>query len=508
MSHRVGPESQKPDVDIPKPGSERSESSRAVRNMVSMLGSRVAIAVMGWAGTVIMVRALSPEDWGKFSLVFGVLGMMSIVTDLGVGRVVLARLVGDDHAEISHVASNFIALRAVLGFVGYVVAVGFVLLSGYPSDVVWATVIGGLVVVIATPSHALTVMFQSRLRLSYVAAGEMLAQLVQLTLTILAALIEPLLLIFVLPAVANEVISFLVKLRGVRKGITARPAGRPELWRWKEMLIEAVPLSIGFAFIEITSKVDVLMLGRLDTFDAVGMYTIGFKFSDFVLIAAMAVITPFTTLLVSAWPADPGGFRDAARRSATIITVFCAVGLAAFWPVTDSVLGLLYGSRFVEATTSTRLLVAAGVMGALSQLGLMLLVAAGRNRLYPWVALAALALNVGLNLWLIPHYSYPGAAWAMVISQVVMLVAIGVVIKVSIAVPRLFPVACVLGSMTIAAAVIAALTYIPWLHSLPWPVVAAIGGLTTASVAHLFGWTAGVSIRALLRRVVGRKADR
>ena len=508
MSQRSGADGQVPAIDMTTPEETPSESHRAVRNMVSLLGSRVAIAVMGWAGTVIMVRALSPEDWGKFSFVFGVLGMMSIVTDLGVGRVVLARLTGDDHLEIGRVASNFIALRALLGLVGYVVAVGFVLLSGYPSDVVLATAIGGLVVVVATPSHALTVMFQSRLRLSYVAVGEMLAQVVQLALTILAALINPLLLIFVLPAVANEIVSALIKLRGVRKGITAKPVGRPELWRWKEMLIEAVPLSIGFAFIEITSKVDVLMLGKLDTFDAVGMYTIGFKFSDFVLVAAMAVITPFTTLLVSAWPSDPDGFRNASRRATVIITLFCAVGLAAFWPVTGSILDLLYGSRFVEATTSTRLLVAAGVMGALSQLGLMILVAAGRHRVYPWVALAALALNVGLNIWLIPRYSYPGAAWAMVISQAVMLIALGVVIKMSIAVPRLFPLTSVVGSMSIAIAVIAALTYVPWLDSLPWPVIAVIGALATVLVAHLFGWTAGLSLRALMSRVRGQKAGR
>ncbi|MGW0036444.1 flippase [Gordonia sp. NPDC003376] len=490
------------------PGSGTADDSRrAIGNTAVMLGSRVAIAVMGWAGTVVMARVLSPDDWGKFSFVFGVLGMMSIVTDLGVGRVVLARLVGDDHAEIRSVAASFIALRTTLGLIGYVVAVGFVALSGYPSDVVLATVIAGLVVVLATPSHALTVLFQSRLRLGYVAAGEMLAQSVQLALTVVIALTQPLLLLLVVPAVVNELVSLVVKIRGLRRGLTGpRPGGRPEVWRWKEMLLEAVPLSIGFAFIEVTSKVDVLMLGRLDDFDAVGLYSIGFKFSDFVLVAAAAVITPFTTLLVTAWPGDTEGFRRATRQSVSIVMVLCAGGLAALWPVTRPLLELLYGERFGAASTSTQLLVAAGVMGALSQLGLMVLVAAGRHRVYPWVALVALTINVLGNLWLIPRHSYEGAAWAMLISQLFMLLAVAVVVRMSIPVPRLIPVTTIVGSVAVAALVIVALMAVPGLRSVPWPVAAVLGGVVTVAVIVSSGWAPGVSARSLWRWMTSRRS--
>ena len=385
-------------------GQSPTQFKRAIGNTASLLVSRVAIAAMGWAGTVIIARILSPDDWGKFSFIFGVLGLMSIVTDLGVGRVVLARLVGEDADEISRVATSFIVLRVALGLIGYLVAVLFVLLSGYAAHVVYATAVAGVVVVIATPSHALTVLYQSRLRLSYVAAAEMLGQLVQLIFTIFAALFAPYLLIFVIPAVANEVMSIALKIRGVRRGHAGpSPAGRLEIWRWKEMLIEAVPLSIGFAFIGITSKIDLLMLARLASFDSVGLYSIGYKFADFVLDAALATVIPFTALMVSAWPSLPDSFRESFHRAGAITAIICAAGLAAFWPVAGTLLALLYGQRFEAASFSTRFLVAGGILSALSRLGLMALVSVGRHRIYPWVALLSLVLNVGLNLVLIPR---------------------------------------------------------------------------------------------------------
>ena len=62
----------------------------AARATLAVVLSRVVVAALGWAGSVIIARALDAEQWGQFSFVFALLGVMSIVTDLGVGRVVLA----------------------------------------------------------------------------------------------------------------------------------------------------------------------------------------------------------------------------------------------------------------------------------------------------------------------------------------------------------------------------------------------------------------------------------
>ncbi|MGZ4552692.1 MAG: oligosaccharide flippase family protein, partial [Mycobacteriaceae bacterium] len=84
-----------------------AENNRAaVNNSIALLLSRVVIAMMGWTGSIITARMLSPDDWGEFSFVFGLLGLLAIITDLGVGPVVLARLMSADDREVSRVAGS------------------------------------------------------------------------------------------------------------------------------------------------------------------------------------------------------------------------------------------------------------------------------------------------------------------------------------------------------------------------------------------------------------------
>ena len=432
-----------------------ADPKAAARATAAVLASRVIVAGLGWAGSVIVARSLGAEEWGQFSFVFALLGLMSVVTDLGVGRVVLAKLIDDDPDEIARTASSFLALRTVLGLVGYVLAVGYVLVLGYPSEVILATVLGGLVVVFATPSHALSVLFQARHRMLLVAVAESAGQVLQLGLTVLAAVFAPTLLIFVLPAVANEAFRVVTKGLAVRRrSVGLRPSRHLDVHRWGPYLREAIPLAIGFALTIAMLKIDVLMLSLLDTFDAVGLYSIGYKFSDMMDTITLAAVAPVSTLLVAAWPTELPTFRKRTRTAALAFTTFGGVAVAAFWPSADPLIRLLYGDRFVAGADAARLLVLGAAVMSLILLGVFLLASASKQRHYPAVALAGLVLNVVLNLILIPRYSYTGSAVATVVTFAVTVVALWVVIGRTMPVSGLLPVAPI-GMVAVVTAAVA-----------------------------------------------------
>lgn len=480
------------------PSSTEESGRAAARNSAAILLGRLLVAALGWAGSVLIARKLSPEDWGQFAFVFGLLGLLSVVTDLGVGRVVLARLMDSKPDEVSRLASSFIALRMTLGVIGYLVALAYVTAMGYPGSVIRATALAGLVVVIATPSHALSVLFQSTLRLTLVAVAEVAAQLVQLGLTIAAALFAPVLLVFVLPAVINELVSLGIKIAGVRRGHGGpRPSRGRHLGLWRSMLIEAVPLTIGTALVTVLTKLDVLILSRLDTFESVGLYSVGYKFSDVLVVVGMAVTMPVTTLLVRAWPEDPETFRRRVRVASLTLGLLAGVAIASFWASAGPVLTLLYGERFGAAAPTARLLVAGGSIAMLSQLGFMVLVSAGRQRVYPWLGLAGLVVNVGLNLLLIPAMSYYGAAIATIATEGLLTVLVWVVVVKSIPVRRLVPGRQLCGLMLLTVAVSAASELLA--HWVAWPAVALVCVCVLPLAAHLLRLTGELNLPGLLR---------
>ena len=472
----------------------------AAKATLAVVASRIVVAALGWAGSVIVARSLDPEQWGQFSFVFALLGVMSIVTDLGVGRVVLARLIDGDPEEVGRTASSFIALRTLLGVVGYLFALCYVVLLGYPGEVIAATAVGGLVVVFATPSHALSVLYQSRHRLLLVAIAEGAGQALQLLLTVAAALYAPVLLIFVLPAVANEVFRLVAKGVGLRsRSLGLRPSRHVEVHRWRRMLGEAVPLAIGFALTIAMMKIDILMLSLLETFDAVGQYSVGYKFSDIIDTIVLAAVAPVSTMLVAAWPSQPEVFRERSRTAATIFGLAGGVCVVAFWPSATPVIRLLYGERFVAAAPAARLLVVGAALMALIILGVFLLTAAERQRRYPVVALFGLALNVVLNLLLIPRLSYYGSAIATVITWAVTVILLWIVVARSMPVRGLLPIRN-LSLLTVLVAAIAAGGYylVQWLPAW-WPVVSVAAVIVFVGAAVLFGLTGGIGRRTAPR---------
>ncbi|MCX8553821.1 flippase [Mycolicibacterium mucogenicum] len=465
----------------------------AVKNSVAMLASRLIIAAMGWTGSILIARALSPTEWGQFSFVFGLLGLLSIVTDLGIGRVILARLVDSEDEEVPLVTSSFIALRLVLGMLGYLVALAYVVLMGYSAHVIQATAIAGIVVVIATPSHALTTLFQSQLKMTVVAVAESLAQAVQLILTVIAVMVAPYLLILVLPAVANEIVSLLWKLRGVRRGDTGPlPARSIQVNRWRGMLVDAIPLTIGAAMTTLLTKIDVMMLSRMDDFDAVGQYSVAYKFGDILTVATSAVMASVTTLLVTAWPKEPQEFRRRTRDAVLVLALLGGLSVVVFWPIAQPVMSVLYGRQFAEAAFSAKVLVASAAIAMPTAVALGVLVSTDNSRAYPIAGLLGLATNIALNLYLIPRYSYNGSAVATLIADVLLAATMWLLIRRAVPIRGLFPGWQFLGLLAATGAVVAAGTTLDVFA--PAPVIAGVGAILIFFAAWCLRFPAALAV--------------
>lgn len=453
-------------------------SAGLLRNTGVLVGSRLVVAALGWAGTVLIVRTLGQTEFGKFSLAFALLGTLSIVTNMGISRVALAGIIGADDAARSRVAGAYIVLRSILGVVGYGGAIGFALVAGYDDDVVHAIAVAGLVVVLATPSSALDVVFQATGKMAPIALASVLGQSAQMALTVALVLGPGTLVWLTVPAILNEVVALVHKIVAARALMPVRL--RVDVSLWREMLREAVPLTIGEALETLYYRVDVLMLSWMAPFGAVGSYSVALKFPDLIHIVPSAMTAAVLPLLVAAWPSDMEGFRDAARESASVLIFAGGLALGGFLVFAEPVLELLFGAEFTDAATATRLLVASQCLTFLASLAFTCLVAAGRHHVYPFVSMAGLVVNVVFNLVLIPRYSLSGAAAA---SLLTLTVVAGSMMWLAHRIPganALVP-GRALGVLPALVALVAA----GWLSQsvLPWPFAAALAAAAYTAVA-------------------------
>lgn len=447
-------------------------------NAGALVGARYAVAALGWLGTIVIVRRLSLAEFGHFTFVFSLLGMLAVFSEMGLGRVAIKGLLDDSH-DTAAFAGTLVVLRFTLGVLVYLLAVGFVAAAAYPTEVVRATAVAGIVVLVATPSSAIDSVFQANLHMGTVAASTVAGQLSQLALTAAVAVRGGSVVLFAVPVVLGEVVVLAWKLATVRK---LQPIRLNVDWaQWRRLLAEAAPLAAGAVMVSFYYRLDSVMLSKLDTFSAVAVYGIAYKFVDIVQYLPVALMVPVLSLLVRAWPDDPRAFADTFRRAFTVLAMGAVLVGVEFSVFARPLISLLYGSRYAVGAEAARIVVAAECLSAFAILAVTVLVAMGRNRLYPVAAMAGLLLNVALNLWLIPARSYEGAALATLATNVLVVAVIWVPVgRMRILHPLPLRDLAVAGVGGVIAVLVAKGTW----KLMPWPAAAAFAAAAFAAFAH------------------------
>ncbi len=392
-------------------------STTALRGSAALYGGRLVVAGLSWAGTVVIVRSLRVEQWGQFAFVFSFLGLVSVLTDLGIGRVVIAALAGEELRDAPtrrRYLGTYVVLRTLLGAVGYGIALGTVIVAGYPDEVVRTTAVAGVVLVIATASNALHAVFQSEQRMAPIAIANVLGQLTQLALTIAIATRGGSVVLFALPAVAFDVVSLLSKLAALPA--SARPIYSIQLDVWRRVAREAAPLAVGAVAVASYTRLDTVMLSKLATFDDVARYGIAYKFADLVHAGSTAISMALLPAVVRAWP-DRRAAGEAIRPTFAAIVALGSLAAAQFAVVAPEVVTFFYDERYGASATAARVLVGAECLHLVVVIAYVVVVAAGHPGRYAAAATIGLLSNVALNLLLIPAFSYEGAAVATLATE-------------------------------------------------------------------------------------------
>lgn len=452
----------------------------------AMIASRAISAVIGWLGSVTMARTLSPTDWGVYSFIFALLGLMAVVTDLGVGRAVLGRITTDNSRDNQLAAGSFIVLRIIMGLIGYAIAFGYSAIIGQPLAVSGLVLFAGIVIILSTPANALLVLYQSRLHLAFVAKWDIIAQVVQLALILLIAATAPSVAAFIVAPIIREVIVLVARWRGIKAGKLPElaPLFSQPTFGWAETLKESIPISIGYALFLLLTKVDQLMLERMIGYEPVGIYAIAYKFSDLLGMTITALALPFTTVLVTSYVRDHATFTSHTRRAFVAAATLSALAVVGFLPTADGLISLLYGTDFASAGLPSRLLIVAAGFSGVSTVALAVLLAAKKLRGFPVAALIALGVKIALNLDFIPRWGMNGAAVATVITEgALMLATLGLVVT-QVKVPRLIP-GSALAQLTIVVASISyPLLLLTFGNHLNW----IIAGFIAVAFFGLFLW--------------------
>lgn len=170
-----------------------------------------------------------------------------------------------------------------------------------------------------------------------------------------------------------------------------------------------IAVHVGTVLNEVEYRLDTLILLYFIDFSAVGIYSIGVSFAQFIWYTSNSINTVLFPYLVE----DRDDERNKFAAKVIKYSFYLNAIIAMFFIVIGyQLLKMLYGSEFVDAYFVFLILIPGLLMDTLSRTIFSWLKGRGSPIIFSWVSSCTLLLNIILNIYLIPEFGLYGAAMA------------------------------------------------------------------------------------------------
>jgi O-antigen/teichoic acid export membrane protein len=391
----------------------RFASSRLARQSLWMLVGQGGRAVLQAVYFIILARSLGVSEYGAF---VGVVSLVAIVTpfaSFGFGLLLIQKVSQRDGDFADHWGQS-LTITTVIGLVMIAVislAARRLLPPQIPLGLVLAVAVSDLLFSQLCSLSAQA--FQAAQRMERTAQITIMMSLLRVTAAIAQAALFP-------SPKASDWAGFYVGITALGAVIcltmVTRELGRPRFGSGfrRSDFHGGFFYSISLASRSIYNDIDKAMLARLSTLSATGVYAAGYRLIDVAHLPVQSMLgAAFGRFFEHGLEGSASTFRFAVRllKVALGYAVVAAAVIAVGGPIWKWVLGKSY----TELPEVVMILALILPLRAIHSIAADALTGAGRQRLRSLIQVGVAIFNIALNFWVIPQYSWRGAAWSSVV---------------------------------------------------------------------------------------------
>jgi O-antigen/teichoic acid export membrane protein len=408
-------------VPLAVPHSKR----RVYTSLASGFTSVVAISVLGAIAVRAITTGQGASAYGTFVLVMSVMTLTQNLSSLGMAQV-LTREVASGKMEESRLLSLAMGLRVTLGVLSVPIAyaIGVALYGHHADDIRIALGIILLAIPLMAATQVCYAHFSAQVRNVVTASVSLAQQTVYCGLVLVAVFLQKSVVYSVAAVVVGWAVAAVIVLTLTRREVKVSVAfDRSE---WMTMLRVSAPIGLAYILGTLYMKADTLILGAMSTTRQVGYYGVAYAVMSFFLVLPSVLTQTFMAGLTKASDVDLGPLM----RNA--LTYFATLGVLATTGIVvcgSTIVRIFAGPHFQASVTPLRIL-GFGLIFLFTTSGLSgIAVARGSaNRLF-MLSSVALALNVLLNIAVIPRFGIRGSAAATVVCEALSSVLIAWLIR-------------------------------------------------------------------------------
>ncbi len=372
---------------------------------------------------VIIARSLGVNQYGAFAAAVAMIAILSPFSSLGTGNL-LVKNVAADRNGFPQYWGNCLSVTVISGSGLVMFALAACRLALPPTVTLMVVLLVALSdLFFAKLLEAASLAFQAFEMLDMTARLNILMGLARLAAALPLLLLRAHAQVVTWAALylASSAIGALAAVFVVRVRLGKADFSRP--YSVKE-LREGLLFSFSLSSQTVYNDIDKSMLARMATLSAVGVYAAAYRVVDVSFI-------PVRSLLFATYPRffkhGVKGLQSTASYALRCLTPASAYGAGIFLVLIGvaPILPRILGPEYHQMIEAIRWLAPLPLLRAVHYLFADSLTGAGHQGWRIAAQAGVAAFNVGCNLWLIPLYSWRGAAWASLASDALLAASLG-----------------------------------------------------------------------------------
>lgn len=372
---------------------------------------------------VIVVRFLGVDNYGRFSSLLAVVGILSRIVDFGIEPIVFREFSKDRNNY--HIFSAGLNLRFVLYIilvVGFNLAAPFIEFTAREillTNILFTTIIFSAKMVIVRESMATP--FKVSMKMHYPMLLAILDNFVLLVLILFIPIMSDPVLYFVIVYALSNIPGFVLSFYYLRKKFGYKFEFTLEKGWW--LLKESLPL---FGFVVLTNiflQIDVVILDSFKGHYDVGIYSAGARLTMPLSIIPGAIVTTVFPILVKRLKENEN--TDFINNMVIKLLYFISFVIAAVFTFeSNTLVTIIFGSQYSATAYSAAILYWCQIFLFFAFYSLSVLIADNKQHYNFIYAGIQAGVNVLFCLLLIPKYSYVGASIAKLLASFISFVFI------------------------------------------------------------------------------------
>lgn len=390
-------------------------AQRIFKNTGILFIAQMINYILAFFYTIYLARYLGVGEFGVLSFGLSFTLIMGVTADLGLS-ILAVREIARDKSISSFYTGNIIMLKLVLCAVTMAFIIIFVNILNYPTQTIYVVYILGFWMILISFTQLFFSVFQAYEKMEYQAVGTILPAIILLIGVFygISSNFDILWFAFVylissLIGLISVLLIYLIKFPLPQLGIN---------WDfWKSKMFLALPLSIASIFSTLAFRVDIVLLSLLQGDAAVGWYSASCKIMEILLFIPIVYNTAIFPVLSKFYVTSHESIQLVYAKSIKYLIILGLPLAAGITILANDIILTLYQSEFAPSVITLQILIWTIPLVLLTMIFGYILISMNKQALLIRLSFIYMIFNIGVNLVVIPQFSYLGASVVTVLSE-------------------------------------------------------------------------------------------